>query len=149
MSAAKTTIWVTGDQLAACNPALAGVDKGSASVLMIESLGRSRERPYHKRKLVLIYAAMRGFADDLRRAGWQVDYFAERDDFATPLTEHVVTFRPARVRMMSQSEFGVTERLCAAVASFGIPVDVLPHGIVPGRASGSIPVPRPLPSSSL
>ena len=95
---------------------------------MIESLGRARERPYHKWKLVLIYAAMRGFADDLRREGWRVDYFAERDDFERPLAEHIAAFRPARVRMMSQSEFGVTEQLCAAVASAGIPVDVLPHG---------------------
>jgi deoxyribodipyrimidine photolyase-related protein len=123
----RTTIWVTGDQLAAGNPALAVVDKEWARVLMIESLGWARERPYHKWKLVLIYAAMRAFADDLRREGWHVDYFAEREDFEGPLAEHVAAFRPGRVRMMSQSDFGVTEQLCAAVASFGIPVDVVPH----------------------
>jgi deoxyribodipyrimidine photolyase-related protein len=128
VGAPKTTIWVTGDQLTDRNPALTGADKGSVRILMIESLAWARERPYHKWKLVLIFAAMRGFADDLRRGGWQVDYFAERDDFERPWAEHIAAFRPACVRMMSQSDFGVTERLCALVASFGITIDVVPHG---------------------
>jgi hypothetical protein len=64
----RTTIWVTGDQLSAGNPALAVVDKKWARVLMIESLGWARERPYHKSKLVLIYAAMRGYG---RRRVWR------------------------------------------------------------------------------
>jgi len=128
MSAARTTIWVTGDQLSPRNPALAGVDKARARVLLIESLAWARERPHHKRKLVLTFAAMRGFADDLRREGWQVDYFAERDALDGALGEHLAAYRPARVRMMEQSDFGETERLCAAVAPFGVPVDVLPQG---------------------
>jgi len=66
----RTTVWITGDQCTPRNSALAGLDRERAPILMIESLARSREKPYHKRKLVLIYAAMRGFAADLRRDGW-------------------------------------------------------------------------------
>ena len=94
---------------------------------MIESLERSRQKPYHKRKLVLIFAAMRGYADDLRRRGWSVDYRAERDDFETPLAEHVREHRPARMRMMAQSEYGVTDGMSAAVARHGLAIDVAPH----------------------
>ena len=94
---------------------------------MIESLARSRQKPYHKRKLVLIFAAMRGYADGLRREGWHVDYHAAREDFETPLAEHVREHRPGRVRMMAQSEYGVTEAMSAAVARHGLTVDVTPH----------------------
>lgn len=127
MQTGTTTIWVTGDQLSPRNSALAGVDRSFARVLMIESLARARQLPYHKRKLVLIFAAMRGFADDLRSDGWQVDYYRERDDYVAPLAEHVAAHEPARFRMMAQSEFGVTERLTAAVGRHGLPVEVLPH----------------------
>ncbi|GAC1310678.1 MAG: cryptochrome/photolyase family protein [Vulcanimicrobiaceae bacterium] len=107
--------------------ALVGLDKAAARILMIESIARAREKPYHKRKLVLIYAAMRGFAEDLRRDGWQVDYYAERDDFETPLAEHVASYAPTHARMMAQSEYGVTEAMSAALEALGVPVAVSPH----------------------
>jgi deoxyribodipyrimidine photolyase-related protein len=94
---------------------------------MIESLQRARRLPYHKRKLVLIYAAMRAYADDLRRAGWRVDYYAEREDFETPLAEHVTTHRPARMRAMAQSEYGGNEALTAALRVHGLSLEVTPH----------------------
>ena len=94
---------------------------------MIESLARSRRQPYHKRKLALIFAAMRGYADDLRREGWTVDYQAEREDYETPLAEHVRAVRPSAFRMMAQSEYGVTEGMSAAVARHALSVEVAPH----------------------
>ena len=33
---------------------------------------------HHKRKIALIFSAMRHFADELRAAGWSVDYIAAR-----------------------------------------------------------------------
>ncbi|MBD5653965.1 MAG: cryptochrome/photolyase family protein [Candidatus Eremiobacteraeota bacterium] len=127
MSFDTTTIWITGDQLTPRNSALAGADRSNACVLIVESLARARQLPYHKSKLVLIFAAMRGFADDLRRDGWSVDYHAEREDYEVPLAEHIAAYRPARFAMMAQSEYGVTERLTAAVAKHGLCVDVTPH----------------------
>jgi len=127
MGADETTVWITGDQLSPHNSALAGCDPSRTTVLMIESLQRAQRLPYHKRKLVLIYAAMRGFADDLRRAGWRVDYHAERTDFQTPLAEHVAQHRPTRVRAMRQSEYGAEEGLAAALRGHGLALDVTPH----------------------
>jgi deoxyribodipyrimidine photolyase-related protein len=123
----KTTVWITGDQCTPHHSALAGLERATTRVLMIEALARARQLPYHKRKLVLIYATMRGFADDLRAAGWTVEYFAERADFASALGEHVATFGPQRLRMMQQSEYGVTERMSAAAAAHGLAVEVTPH----------------------
>lgn len=123
----KTTVWISGDQCTPRNSALAGLDRATTRVLMIESLGRGRERPYHKRKLVLIYAAMRGFARDLERDGWTVEYLAERDDFETPLREHVAGYRPTHARMMAHSEYGVTERIAGWFAAHGLTLEVTPH----------------------
>ena len=121
------TVWITADQCTPQHPVLATADPAATTVLMIESIARSRQRRYHKRKLVLVFAAMRGYADDLRAAGWTVDYYAERDAFEPALAEHVVRCRPTRFAMMSQSEYGVDARLVAAVAEHGLAMDVLPH----------------------
>jgi deoxyribodipyrimidine photolyase-related protein len=122
-----TTIWITGDQCSPGNSALAGVDPARAVVLMIESTARARLVPYHKRKLVLIYAVMRHFAADLRAAGWTVDYRAEADDYPAELAAHVERFRPRALRFMEQSEFGRSDRYRAAVEALGVPVEITPH----------------------
>jgi len=123
----RTTVWITGDQCTSRNSALTGLARTEARIVMIESLAHARRRPYHKRKLVLIYAVMRGFAADLRRDGWDVDYYAEREDVATPLREHVASYRPTNARMMAQSEYGVAEGMVAELAKLGVQLVVSPH----------------------
>ncbi|BDE07308.1 (6-4) photolyase [Vulcanimicrobium alpinum] len=108
------------------NSALAGADPARSIVLMIESVARGAMLPYHKRKLVLIYAVMRHFAEDLRAAGWRVDYRAEQPDFAQAFAAHVAVSAPSRLRIEEQSEWGMTERLCALAHEHGLPVDVTP-----------------------
>jgi deoxyribodipyrimidine photolyase-related protein len=122
-----TSIWITGDQCSPRNSALADADPASAVVLMIESVARPAKPRYHKRKLVLCYAVMRHFAEDLRAAGWTVDYYAEHDGFAGALRRHVERYRPARLRMMQQSEWGVTETLVGLAEAAGVRADVTPH----------------------
>ena len=68
------TIWILGDQLSLTNSALAAADPQEAVVLMVESKARGKVLRYHQQKLVLIYAAMRHFAQELEAAGWHVDY---------------------------------------------------------------------------
>ena len=125
--AARTTVWITGDQCMPDHPALRSAERSSAVVLLIESLERARLQRYHKRKLVLIYAVMRHFADDLRRAGWTVDYRAEAPDFASALAAHVADHEPERLVLMQQSEWGATEAMVALAAAHGLGAEVLPH----------------------
>ncbi|MBU6452881.1 MAG: cryptochrome/photolyase family protein [Cyanobacteria bacterium REEB67] len=120
-----TTIWITGDQCSHANSALLDCDQDKTTVLMIESIARARQRPYHKHKLVLIYSVMRHFAAELTELGWHVDYYAERQDFESALSEHIDRYRPTNFRMMHQSEYGVTERMTAALE--GLPCTVTPH----------------------
>jgi deoxyribodipyrimidine photolyase-related protein len=121
----RKTIWITGDQCSHANTALLDCDKASTTVLMIESISRARQRPYHKRKLVLIYSVMRHFAAELAELGWHVDYYAERQDFESALADHIAKYQPGRFGMMEQSEYGVIERMIAALG--GLPCDVTPH----------------------
>ncbi len=120
-----TTVWITGDQCTLLNSALQGCDKSKTVVLMIESIARAQQRPYHKRKLVLIYSVMRHFAAELESLGWTVDYYAERKTFEEPLQEHLTRRKPKNFRMMEQSEYGVTERMMKTLN--GIPCEVTPH----------------------
>jgi deoxyribodipyrimidine photolyase-related protein len=89
-------IWILGDQLWLRHEALRCFDaeRSQTPVIFIESLHYAQERPYHAQKLVLVWSAMRHFAEDLRQQGWPVTYVtAERFDASlrTWLTEHTVT----------------------------------------------------------
>ncbi len=121
------TVWIVGDQCSPWNSALEGQDRAETVVLMIESFARSRRVPYHKRKLVLIFATMRGFADDLRRDGWTVDYYAGSEDSRGPLAAHIAKHAPERFRLMHQTEYGMSETMAATVAEHGLDTEITPH----------------------
>jgi deoxyribodipyrimidine photolyase-related protein len=76
-------VWIIGDQLWRQSAAIASVPLGTP-IIMIESLDHIKVRPYHKQKLVLIWSAMRHFAEELVREGHQVEY-VEAADFSSPL----------------------------------------------------------------
>jgi deoxyribodipyrimidine photolyase-related protein len=73
-------LWILGDQLSTSGRTL---DRATP-IILIESLAHVRVRPYHQQKLVLIWSAMRHFAQELRGQGYCVEY-AEAEDFQTPL----------------------------------------------------------------
>lgn len=80
-------IWVLGDQLWVGQSAIesGSADKANTPIIFIESLDHVKERRYHKQKLILIWSAMRHFAEELRAAGWSVTY-ETADSFEGPLT---------------------------------------------------------------
>jgi deoxyribodipyrimidine photolyase-related protein len=71
-------VWVLGNQLWQQQAALASCDK-VVPVLFVESQSFAQERPYHQQKLVLVWSAMRHFADELKQAGWPVTYAIAAD----------------------------------------------------------------------
>jgi deoxyribodipyrimidine photolyase-related protein len=92
-------VWILGDQLWRSNSALASVDR-TTPVIFIESLAHVRERPYHQQKLVLIWSAMRHFAEDLRQHGHPVEY-CEAEDFRSPLVQWIEQNNLTEVRVMA------------------------------------------------
>ena len=98
-------IWILGDQLWQNQAAITSIldIKLSVPVILIESLQHIRERPYHQQKLVLIWSAMRHFAEELRENGYQVTY-AKSEDFHTPLKVWIQAQNITELRMMTPND---------------------------------------------
>jgi len=67
-------VWILGDQLWAEQSALSSFadEQLQRQVIFIESIHHAQELPYHLQKLVLVWSAMRHFAQELEQAGWSV-----------------------------------------------------------------------------
>ena len=102
-------IWVLGDQLWLGQSALASCP-GTAPVIMIESRQHVRQRPYHKQKLVLVWSAMRHFAQELEAAGWPVTYESS-PDFVTPLKKWIQQQGITELRLMTPADRPFTQFL--------------------------------------
>lgn len=72
-------VLILGDQLSMGLAALRAADKGRDVVVMAEVADEAGYVPHHPKKIALIFAAMRKFADHLRQDGWDVLY-TELDD---------------------------------------------------------------------
>ena len=63
------SVWILGDQLLAQHPALLAAEKDAPRdhirVLLIESRCRTTRMNYHRKKLALLFSAMRHYALDL------------------------------------------------------------------------------------
>lgn len=68
------TVLVLGDQLNRSLGALSSAEPGTDRVRMVESDAKLRQRPWHRQKLTYVLSAMRHFAEELRDAGFDVEY---------------------------------------------------------------------------
>lgn len=98
-----TGVWVLGDQLWAGQSALQSCFPNPAPVLFIESLHHAQKLPYHLQKLVLVWSAMRHFAQELRQAGWSVTY-NQADDFRVPLLEWIEQNQITELRVTTPTD---------------------------------------------
>jgi deoxyribodipyrimidine photolyase-related protein len=122
------SIWILGDQLSLENAALAQANPADSVVLMIESRERGSALRYHQQKLVLIYSAMRHFADELRRAGWRVDYhlLEKTPSFEHGLLKHLQEFAPSRLVLAEPNSFAETEAVQKLARKQGVEIELLP-----------------------
>ncbi|MEL6351075.1 MAG: cryptochrome/photolyase family protein [Cyanobacteria bacterium J06627_28] len=98
-------IWVLGDQLWQGQSAIASceAEKENTPVILIESLTHVKERRYHKQKLILIWSAMRHFAEALKAEGWQVTY-ETADGFEKPLKQWIKKNNIDELRVMEPAD---------------------------------------------
>jgi deoxyribodipyrimidine photolyase-related protein len=96
-------IWVLGDQLWAEQSALEGCLPSENPVIFIEAWQHVRERPYHQQKVVLVWSAMRHFAQELREEGWRVAY-TTAESFEQPLREWIEAEGITELRIMEPSD---------------------------------------------
>ncbi|NJL61321.1 MAG: cryptochrome/photolyase family protein [Methylacidiphilales bacterium] len=96
-------VWILGNQLSHTQAALASCSSEKIPVILIESLQHVQIRPYHKQKLVLIWSAMRHFAEELGEKGYKVTYEIA-DDFAVPLAAWVKANNITEIRVMTPAD---------------------------------------------
>jgi len=76
-------ILVLGDQLSYSLSSIQTGDKSTDRILMCEVWDEATYVKHHKKKIALIFSAMRHFAEELRDKGWNVDYIKLDDDHNT------------------------------------------------------------------
>lgn len=92
----RPTVWVLGDQLHRELGALRNATPDSHRVLMIESRTKLTGKRWHRQRVHFVVASMRRFADELRAAGFDVDY-RRADSLRSGHAGHVAEFAPTDV----------------------------------------------------
>lgn len=127
----KTLIPVLGDQLSHNLSSLSDQDIDSSVVLMVEIDDEASYVAHHKAKLAYIFSVMRHHAEDLRAAGWNVDYVRLTDagnsgSFTGELARAIERHRPDEIRVTESGEWRVQAMLESWGDRFDVPITILP-----------------------
>lgn len=130
MAQTRNLILVLGDQLTPTLSSLVAGDSAHDRVLMAELHDEATYVRHHKKKIAFVFSAMRHFAQELRDAGWTVDYVpldaAERQGSFTAQVSHAVAeHQPERILLTEPAEWRVTQMVQGWPARLCVPVDVL------------------------
>ncbi|MFD1788335.1 cryptochrome/photolyase family protein [Sphingomonas floccifaciens] len=122
---------VLGDQLSADLASLRDIDPKQAVVLMMEVWDEATYVRHHKKKIALIFSAMRHFADDLRAAGWTVDYVTldargNTQSFTGEVVRAAKRHKSKSIRVVEGAEYRVRAAQDEWADRTGLPVDILP-----------------------
>jgi deoxyribodipyrimidine photolyase-related protein len=119
---------VLGDQLDAGADTVKSLDKSRDAILMMEVAEESTHVKSHKQRTVLFLSAMRHFARDLVRKGYQVHYVclddpANMQSLGSEIARAVRTMKPERLLVMQPGEWRVKTLLEEAANASGIPLE--------------------------
>ena len=120
---------VLGDQLSHDLSVIADCDPENDTVLMMEVQDEGNYVPHHKQKIVMILAAMRHFAKELRCRGIVVDYVtldapANSGNLTGEIRRAIARHKPDRIVVTEPSEWRVQTMIEGWSERFGIPVDI-------------------------
>ena len=126
----RVLIPILGDQLSPHLASLRQSDRAESVVLMAEVVSEATYVRHHKKKIALVFSAMRHFAEALRRAGWTVDYVAldMADNTGTlggEVARALARHGCGRVRVTEAGEWRLHQEIAAWETRLGVPVDVL------------------------
>lgn len=119
------SFWIFGNQLSH-ELELFNHIKEDDVIVMIEATSRATWRKYHKQKLVLIFSAMRHFAEELRDKGYTVDYH-EADSFQDAWDDHFTRYDPDEIHYTAVTDAAMEKKL----QQFGQKHKLVEHPDVP------------------
>ncbi|MDX2270367.1 MAG: cryptochrome/photolyase family protein [Cyanobacteriota bacterium] len=119
-------VWILGDQLHPQQSALACLsdDPATIPVILIESQAWVNQRNFHQQKLVLIWSAMRHFAEALHQQGYPVTY-VESVDFVIPLHDWATERNLREIRLMTPADIPFREYVQAIAPQLPCPIVLL------------------------
>lgn len=134
MSAASSgpvLVPILGDQLSPDISSLADRKPDDTIILMMEVAEETTYVRHHKAKIALILAAMRHFAEELRKAGWTVDYIKLDDDantgsFTGEVARAVESHQPRGVQVTEPGEWRVRQDMERWRKDLPVRVRILP-----------------------
>ncbi|MFL1482843.1 cryptochrome/photolyase family protein [Marinobacter sp. LN3S78] len=124
-------ILVLGDQLSHHLSALEGAIPGTDQIVMAEVHEEASYTNHHRKKLVLIFSAMRHFAGELEQRGFNVHYHRYAPDTPHHNLEDVVRdqcqhHRPARLITTECGEYRLDQQIRQWRERLGLPVEIRP-----------------------
>ena len=125
----KSLRLILGDQLSHSIATLHDVDPEQDVILMVEVYDETTYVRHHKQKIVLILAAMRHFAHELRQQGLTVDYVKLESEgnsgsFSGELERAIARHRPEQIVVTEPGEWRVWEMMLRWGEMFGLPVEI-------------------------
>ena len=140
------SVWILGDQLLPSHPAVreAGcrAAENEITILLIESRARTQVRPYQRKKLVLLFSAMRHYTQELREQGHTVDY-VQAPTFVEGLQQHVGRSQPSHIITMAAASYPGRQMQQRLQETLDVPVIILDNTqFLVGRHN---PIPDPEP----
>lgn len=126
----KRIILIFGDQLDHQIHALGQIDANQDLILMGEVVEEATHIKHHKQKLVLVFAAMRQFATELKARGLNVHYHnynpsSPIQSFTHLILEGIQSFKPQSITMTEPSEYRVKKMVHDWRDTFDIPLEIL------------------------
>ncbi len=127
----RNLILILGDQLSPAMSSLADADPARDQILMCEVVAEATYVPHHKKKIAFLFSAMRHFADELRAAGWRVEYRSldcenNGGSFAGELERAIATHRPERIVVTEPGEWRVLEDMNTWACRFATSIEIRP-----------------------
>lgn len=121
---------ILGDQLTHGLASLRGCDPAETVVLLMEVAEETTYVRHHKAKIVLILSAMRHFAEELREAGWTVDYVRLDDpensgSFTGEVARAVQRHGASAIRIVEAGEWRVQKAIEGWSDHLKLPVELL------------------------
>lgn len=124
-------ILILGDQLSLNMSSLEGADKKHDMILMCEVMAEATYVGHHKKKIALVFSAMRHFADELRANGYHVRYTHIEDHdnagtFSAELKRAIDDLGCSGICVTEAGEWRIRFEMETWASMFGIDVDIRP-----------------------
>ncbi len=120
---------ILGDQLSINLPSLYDADPVTDIIVMAEVRSEATYVKHHKKKIILLFSAMRHFAAALRARGFQVDYteYNAADNpgsLANVIKRAVKHYQPSKIILTEPGEYRVLQDMQSWEALTGVAVEI-------------------------